>query len=267
MAVYKIFPSKDTTLYSLYPTKNTGLDSILEIYNRTSYTDPLFISAAEVARSLIAFDTTEIVDVLENKVSSSQWQSNLKIFNANAKGIVNNSKLFIYPLAQDWANGTGKSNYTPITENGASWAWTNFVSGSKWTTSSFGAYITASFTTTNPGGGSWYTGSVSGLVYEVTQSFDIRSTKDINSNITDIVKSWYSSSIANYGVILKWSSSIEYNQSSSVEPDMSLFSVDTHTIYPPQLEFRWNDYLFNTGSSGLTFISSSQIVATFPNNK
>ena len=82
MAVYKIFPSKDTTLYSLYPTKNTGLDSILEIYNRTSYTDPLFISAAEVARSLIAFDTTEIVDVLQNKVSSSQWQSNLKIFNA-----------------------------------------------------------------------------------------------------------------------------------------------------------------------------------------
>ena len=269
MAIYKIFPTQDTTLYSMYPNKNTGLDSILEIYNRTSYTDPLFISAAEVARSLIAFDTTEIVDVLQNKVSSSQWQSNLKIFNANTKGIVNDSKLFIYPLAQDWANGTGKSNYTPITENGASWAWTNFVSGSKWTTSSFGAYITASFTTTNPGGGSWYTGSASGSVYEVTQSFDIRSTKDINSNITDIVKSWYSGSISNYGVILKWSSSIEYNQSGSVEPDMSLFSVDTHTIYPPQLEFRWNDYSFNTGSASgsLTFITSSQIVATFPNNK
>ena len=48
----------------------------------------------------------------------------------------------------------------------------------------------------------------------------------VNSNVTDIVKSWYSGSISNYGVILKWSSSIEYNQSSSVEPDMSLFSVD-----------------------------------------
>ena len=27
------------------------------------------------------------------------------------------------------------------------------------------------------------------------------------------------------------------------------FSIDTHTIYPPQLEFRWNDFVFDTGSS------------------
>ena len=57
-----------------------------------------------------------------------------------------------------------------------------------------------------------------------------------------------------------------YNQSSSVEPDMSLFSVDTHTIYPPQLEFRWNDYSYNTGSSQQTVVSSSPLVITLPNN-
>ena len=31
MAVYKIFPSSDATLYSKYPAQNTGLDEILEV--------------------------------------------------------------------------------------------------------------------------------------------------------------------------------------------------------------------------------------------
>jgi LysM repeat protein len=30
MAVYKIFPSKDATLYSMFPQMNTGLDEIIE---------------------------------------------------------------------------------------------------------------------------------------------------------------------------------------------------------------------------------------------
>ena len=267
MAIYKLFPSKDTTLYSLYPDKNSGLDPILEIYNKTYYSDPIFISTAEIARTLIAFDSVEIADILNNLVSGSQWQSNLRLSNANTTGVINNSTLFIHPLAQDWENGTGKSDNIPETQNGSSWTWTTFRGGSKWITASFGAYVTASFKTSNPGGGVWYTGSLTGLKYNVTQSFNIRSTKDVNTDITDIVKSWYSSSINNYGVILKWSSSLEYNQSGSVEPNMGLFSVDTHTIYPPQLEFRWNDYVFNTGSSTNTFITSSQIVITLPNNE
>ena len=31
MAVYKIFPEKDATLYSISPSENTGLDEILEL--------------------------------------------------------------------------------------------------------------------------------------------------------------------------------------------------------------------------------------------
>jgi hypothetical protein len=33
MAVYKIFPTQDATLYSAYPTMNTGLNAILEASN------------------------------------------------------------------------------------------------------------------------------------------------------------------------------------------------------------------------------------------
>lgn len=267
MAIYKIFPTKDTTLYSLYPNQNTGLDSILEIHNKTHNTDPILASSAEVARALVSFNSNDIINTLNYLISGSQWQANLKIYNAKTTGIVNNTKIYIYPLAQDWANGTGKQDDNPKTENGASWTWSNLNNGIQWNTSSFGAYITASFLNSNPGGGIWYTGSSTGLNYEVTQSFDTRTTKDINSNITNIVSSWYSSSLNNYGLIIKWGSDIEYNQSLSTDPNMNLFSVDTHTIYPPELEFRWNDYIFNTGSNNSGFISSSQIVISFPNNR
>ena len=30
MAVYKIFPTQDATLYSMFPSMNTGLDEIIE---------------------------------------------------------------------------------------------------------------------------------------------------------------------------------------------------------------------------------------------
>jgi hypothetical protein len=30
MGIYKIYPSKDATLYSEYPSMNTGLDEIIE---------------------------------------------------------------------------------------------------------------------------------------------------------------------------------------------------------------------------------------------
>jgi hypothetical protein len=34
MAVYKLFPTQDTTLYCSDPTSNTGLDAILEVSNK-----------------------------------------------------------------------------------------------------------------------------------------------------------------------------------------------------------------------------------------
>ena len=41
MAVYKIFPTQDATLYSLFPSMNTGLDEIIEATTTTfAYSDP-----------------------------------------------------------------------------------------------------------------------------------------------------------------------------------------------------------------------------------
>jgi hypothetical protein len=40
--------------------------------------------------------------------------------------------------------------------------------------------------------------------------------------------------------------------------------MDTHTIYPPQLEFRWNDSLYSTT---LTQLTTSDFIPVISNNK
>ena len=67
MAVYKIFPEKDATLYSSYPSKNTGLDQIIEA---STYQQN---GLGQASRYLIKFEQDEIEDViflsLTNKIT------------------------------------------------------------------------------------------------------------------------------------------------------------------------------------------------------
>ena len=68
MAVYKIFPSKDATLYSLFPNMNTGLDEIVEAtLTAFAYSDP----NPQTSRFLINFQESEIDDILQNKIGIS----------------------------------------------------------------------------------------------------------------------------------------------------------------------------------------------------
>ena len=112
------------------------------------------------------------------------------------------------------------------------------------------------------GSGAWdtdggdYTASVSG-----TQDFTYDSTKDISMDVTNIVQEWNGGSINNYGFIVKLTGSIEFSAS---YVDTSYFSVDTHTIYPPELEFKWDDSLYATP---LTAVTSSDFVLAFTNLK
>jgi hypothetical protein len=136
--------------------------------------------------------------------------------------------------------GTGKVNDVPKTTNGCSWGWRGESGSNAWTTA----------------GGDWYTDK-SGS----SQTFLYTSDKDISMDVTDMVKLWNSSSIDNNGLILKHSSSIEFS-ASFVETNY--FSVDTHTIYPPELEFRWDDSSYATP---LTAVTSSDFVISFTNIK
>jgi hypothetical protein len=268
MAVYKLFPVKDATLYSGTPDINTGLDQITELSNTNTIGGAL--TNASVVRFLTAFDQTQINNIFSNNIGSSQWQANLKCYLANGSGVTSNTNIFVNPLAQDWDNGTGTYSDSPATTNGVSWKWRTYLSSSAWTSSNYGPYITASFQSSNPGGGTWYTGSsntsVTSSNIQVTQSLNTTSIKDLNINVTDIVKLWNSSSISNYGFIVRLDPNLEFNSSASAEPNLKYFSVDTHTIYPPQLEIKWNDFYWNTGSSTQTIINNNQLYISLEEN-
>lgn len=68
----------------------------------------------------------------------------------------------------------------------------------------------------------------------------------------------------NDGLILKIRE--EFVDSTNVQPQLKYFSRDTHTIYPPYLEFKWNDYSFNTGSSTSTFLTASEFTLSVKNH-
>jgi hypothetical protein len=138
MAVYKIFPTADSSIYSGYPSMNTGLDEILEISTNFK-SGPLELNGElpQSIRSLIKFDPLEISSVFSDLIKTSSWSSNLRCFNAYAEGLSNTTTLVVNALYQNWSMGSGHYLDNPETQNGTSWIWTNYVGGQKWTTSSF----------------------------------------------------------------------------------------------------------------------------------
>ena len=265
MAVYKLFPLQDATIYSFYPDMNTGIDPIIEVGNLNVNINPV----PQVFRYLIEFDQSEINTVIDTIVSSSDrsasdFSSSLKCYIANAQGVDFNSFLEIYPISGSWNNGTGQFLNNPQTQNGCCWS-DRLSSGSgAWANNSnLNDFVTASYSGSDgEGGGNWYTGSNDvNLIISSSQTFNVRTIKDINLNVTDIVKIWYSSSkkteysidgdfveIENNGFILKWEDNIEFNQTQGVQPIYKSYAVDTNTIYPPVLEVKWDDQIFETGS-------------------
>jgi len=257
MAVYKIFPYQDTTLYSMYPTMNTGIDPINQISNLNFAVD----SSPSVARTLIQFDNDEINDVIGNIIGDpTNFETRLRSYIATAQGIVESSILEVWPIASStsnvgWNQGTGTYLDQPLTTDGACWESPFFAGGDAWPILNepniSGSY---NLSYAAQGGGAWYTGSTSynfrGPSGEalISSTFGPRSDKDLNIIVDDIIQAWTSLELPNYGFLLKWEGSAEFNTSKLVQPVMQYYSVDTNTIYPPELEFRWDDSSWITSS-------------------
>ena len=257
MAIYKIFPEKSATLYSYYPTLNTGLDEILELSTFKSIT-----STYEVSRILIQFPSSDINTILST-VGTASYDAYLKLYLANATQIPLSYKIECRPLATDWNVGTGRLSNSPITTDGASWQYRTQESGSIWASSSYTPPLntTSSYKSgSTAGGGLWYTDTA----YYATQSFTKTSTGDIELKVTNTVSNWNTNYIPNSGFIIKHTGSIEFT-SSSLPFETRYFSANTHTIYPPCLEIRWDDSVYNTGS--LPVVDSNLFVTSLGNNR
>jgi len=280
MAVYKLFPTQDATLYSLFPNMNTGLDEIIEATETSyAYANP----NPQTSRFLINFSEDEIDSILETKIgisSSAQllnnnlWQATLQCFIATSTGLNSNTTVECYPIYGAWDMGTGRYLDDPIATNGTSWIWRTYSGsgGSKWLTGSFPACVTGSYDTTwaVAGGGNWFTGSTQAWfnsnTYPITASvtFGYWDNKDLNLNVTNIVRARYTGSISSDGFILK--QAVEFINNKDVQPELKYFSRDTHTIYPPALQFSWRDYRWNTGSSNQTILNTLPATLTLAQN-
>mgnify|MGYP000352663058 CR=1 FL=1 len=267
MAVYKIFPEKDNTLYSMYQSMNTGIDPINQISNLNF----AISSQPSVARVLTQFSTLEIVDVIDNKIVGNTFDVYLKSFIATAQGINEDADLYIFPVSESWNNGTGTYLDQPITTDGSSWDSPILGGGTRW--SSGDTIISTSSYNPNysdQGGGNWYISSSTNsslpqIKYPYSQSFGMRSNKDLSINVTETVHDWYSGSITNSGFILKWENTIEFNDNKQIQPVLQYYSIDTNTIYPPELEFRWDDYIYAT-SSTINVLSGSNLFIDLDEN-
>ena len=263
MAVYKIFPSQDATIYSGYPSMNTGLDEILEASTNFQAGDTNINGLyPQASRFLIKFDQSEISDIIDNKISGSTWVANLKGFVSKIEGLSGTTTLLANALYEDWSMGTGKYLASPEIQNGVSWTWTNYSGSTKWTTGSYIPGSTGSYNlSTNPlssGGGVWYINN------QVSQTFNFYSDLDLGFNVTGIITNWYSSSFNNYGFIVRQTDSQEFINNPLVQTELKYFSRDTHTIYPPQLEFKWDDFTYSTGS--LTVLATTPATITIDQN-
>ena len=267
MAIYKIFPEKDTTLYTEFPSQNTGLDQIIEASTYISQDTP------QVSRYLIKYPTSQITEMYTDKITNGEYKAYLKNFNAVVTGLNLDQKLEFYPISGSWGMGTGRFNDSPKVTNGSSWSWRDYSGSTEWPSSGFSQYVTASFQPTLPGGGNWYTGSNLTLdPISQSQTFSYSDTKDVLVDVTTTVETWYSYSLdnsngfANEGFLIKQPSGSEFIDNRANNTIFKFFSIDTHTIYPPQLEFRFNDYIFNTGSSKNTILPQVESFISVYNN-
>tara|TARA_R110002012_G_scaffold230507_1_gene403227 strand:+ start:1724 stop:2887 length:1164 start_codon:yes stop_codon:yes gene_type:complete len=245
MAYYFIFPEKDATLYS-HPdrsTMNTGQDEILEIVKEKISSETKFYPS----RILIQFSDNNIQKAL-NVTQGNTYSTNLQLFSTEHENLAINQIIELYPLSKKWEEGTGRYPNTPISTNGCSWLYKDGLArANEWNTGSFDTGTTGSISPSSgitPGGGEWYTGSG----FFSSQSFSNADILDLNLDITSIITKFsasysnksYPTAIPNYGFILKYPQTSEEFSSGSYG-DLKYFSVDTHTIYPPKLAFKWDD--------------------------
>ena len=256
MAYYFLFPESDTTMYS-HPDRsemNTGKDEILELVKERGSTDKKLYPS----RILIKFKNEEIQSIITDSITPSVFNNgiskvNLQLTSTEPKNLTSTLNVVAYAVSQSWNEGTGRFLNLPTSSNGTTWNYRdNSIAKTKWTTSSFASTTTGSLMSASvltPGGGVWYTGSG----FYAPQQFLTGDNLDLDFDVTSIIQkhsaslfanSTYPTGIINNGFIIRKPDDVENHISTSFG-DLQYFSVDTHTIYPPKLVFKWIDSVHN----------------------
>ena len=236
---YFLFPSADSWISSgsstitgeSYRDQNFGQDQILELkkefFNRSyDHQTRVLISFAGSG-----FDTFKNL-VNDGTIANPKYY--LRMYEASGNSDLSAEyTASVQTISQSWDEGVGKFGDNPKTTDGISWENRNYPNG-------------GSAVTWSNADGSQAHGVNTLTTHYATQSFSYESS-DIEMDVTDIVSGWINGVNKNYGILLRFSGSQETD--SSITGKLKFFSKNTHTIYAPRIEARWDNHNPATGSN------------------
>lgn len=218
---YAFKSTKDTFIDQLKSGSNYGEDELLEVGN-PRYSN----NYSYKIRSLIQFNTDDIIDKRNNGAISTSSQYELKLYECNSsKFLQDDFYIDVYLLSQSWNEGTGSRD--GYHENGYS-NWLSASNNIPWS-STGGAIIS----------------SISASQYFVTGSGDL--IIDVSPLINPIISGTYD----NHGFLLQIRDENSHNNFNQ----KYFYGRETHTIYEPVLYAKWNDVSTTTITTSSTYVN------------
>jgi len=239
MAIKRYKATADTTIVNAFlpgwklraTGSNMGMADVMEVF---SIYGRVTSGSQELSRLLIKFPTTTISsDRTAGTVPASGSVSfYLRLFNAqHSKTVPSDYKLAVNPIFTDWQEGTGLDleTYRDATHGNVGSNWMSASNTTSWNSVS--------------GGGDWLSSSAD---YRYEQSFST-GLEDLEIDITALVECWLASTISNYGVGVKLSSSYEARATGSTGTDQSVQNNPlgaTKSYYTKRFFARGSQYFF-----------------------
>ena len=246
MSYYFVTASKDATVYLQQPNQNTGRDEILEV-SKIYYGNVL-----DVSRAFLHFDLSFVSQSLISGLVGFD-ECRLIAYESDSEELPFAFDIECYPVSQSWDVGIG-TRFDEISNQGITWNYREgesqllWLDGTQFYNGATGSYAGR--------GGVFYASpsAVQHYEYGVT---------NLDVDVGDIVKEWFSGSVENNGFILKYP--FAYESDVKDYGIIKFFSKETNTIYQPKLVFKWDDQVYDTGS--LNVLGTDEIRVSLSNFK
>ena len=263
MALKRFIPEQDTFIVSSSEEINFGSDEILEL-GMTDYGD-------KPSRILVQFSGEQLRTYLgQHDLESGNYQAILHLNLSEARNLPVKYTLIANTVSELWEEGIGRSTgYVPGAPlTGASWKYRDSelhpwdVEGGDILRVFDGTYAILSgsiLTILNGEGAQWIAtyeqeangGNAYGLISGSTDipAINIYTktvytrdlTTDIEMDVTKAVVEWVASAESNGGLVVRFG---DEGEVATLGSRISFYSKETHTVYRPYLEIRWNDAIY-----------------------
>tara|TARA_R110000822_G_scaffold222793_5_gene356094 strand:- start:1399 stop:2529 length:1131 start_codon:yes stop_codon:yes gene_type:complete len=237
-----IFPTQDTWISSgsstidgtSFKDQNFGRDQILEV-KKEFYNS----SFNYQTRALVQFGGTDFTELSKSVANGTITNPTyfLRLYEAEGNtefGTDISYNLAFHPISESWVEGTGKFGASPKITDGCSWENRSNITNGSATSWSMHGVTTCSLETT-------------GTPISHSGQLFANQSPDVEVDVSDMVKMWISQSADNNGIVIRFSGAQETD--SLHFGHLKFFSRNTHTIYAPRLEVRWDDHNPITGSN------------------